>query len=164
MKSNKLCNCPMSWSSSWLNWKWPRHQSLPYVHFNIYTLPCLPVRCACIFEYGEDRSDADLSSTGKVWRLTAANTAQWILWSFPSQHMNQPAIERRWGRIDEYTSHSAQKISFQEMQTYLLVCVQSNWCLRHETVGQQSRESKQQAEEVQTHQSDDLFRTEIWWS
>lgn len=43
---------------------------------------------------------------------------------------------------------------------YLLVCVECDKLCRPEAVGQESREAEQQAEEVQTHQSDNLFMME----
>lgn len=44
------------------------------------------------------------------------------------------------------------------MQSYLLACAECNRLCRCEAVGQESREAKQQTKDVQTHQSDDLFK------
>lgn len=43
------------------------------------------------------------------------------------------------------------------ISSYLLVCVECNRLCRPETIGQKSRESKKQTEDVQSHQGDDLF-------
>lgn len=44
------------------------------------------------------------------------------------------------------------------LQSYLLVCVERSRPCRCEAVGQKSGEAQQQANDIQNHQNDDLFK------
>lgn len=43
-------------------------------------------------------------------------------------------------------------------KSYLLACPECNRLCGCKTVGQESREAKQQAEDIQTHERNDLFK------